>query len=212
MELYILRHGTTNWNKTSHLQGSTDIPLDEEGIKLARDTGEGLKDTHFDVVYSSPLSRAVETAKLVLGDRNLPIIKDARISEINFGDWEGLDCSADSTEIPQGGVDRFFDLTKEAIRPPHGESVNDVIKRTHDFYEEITQKPEYKDARILISMHGGAGRALMHSVWQDDDFWHGCVPPNCSVTIVNIKDGKVTDVKKDCIFYNKGDVKYYYKW
>ena len=67
MKLYIVRHGITEWNALQKVQGSVDIPLAEEGIRLARLTGEALKDVHFDLCFSSPLQRAKQTAELILG-------------------------------------------------------------------------------------------------------------------------------------------------
>ena len=62
MELYIVRHGKTDWNKECRFQGAKDIPLNEEGRAAAEKLHERLKDIHFDAVFSSPLSRAYETA------------------------------------------------------------------------------------------------------------------------------------------------------
>ena len=64
MERYIVRHGETLWNKGKRLQGRTDIELNDYGRELARKTGEALMDTEIDVIYSSPLKRAYETAIL----------------------------------------------------------------------------------------------------------------------------------------------------
>ena len=89
MLIYIVRHGLTEWNKLKKLQGAADVPLAKEGILLAEKTGEALKDVKFDICFTSPLSRARQTAECVLGDRNVPIIPDKRIQEINFGDLEG---------------------------------------------------------------------------------------------------------------------------
>ena len=108
MELYIVRHGQTVWNKERKLQGSTDIMLNEEGIRLAKLTGEGLKNIFFDKIYSSPLKRAYDTACYIRGDRNIPIVKDERIRELCFGDLEGRnmdEMSADKSSHFQ----HFFD-------------------------------------------------------------------------------------------------------
>lgn len=209
MEIYLLRHGTTAWNKELKLQGSTDIDLDEDGIRLAKETGEAIEDVHFDACYSSPLKRAVDTAKYVLRDRDIPIIEDYRLSEVNFGDWEGRDCSKTSTEIPPHATDRFFDLKQEPVSTPHGENVQQVLDRTKSFFDEIVDDPENENKRILLSMHGASGRALMHAVWKDNNFWHGSVPPNCSITIIKLKDKKVVSVKKDCVFYGEEVHDYY---
>ena len=72
--LYIMRHGKTDWNLTHKLQGKTDIPLNEMGIKMAKEAGERYKDIHFDVCYCSPLVRARDTAKYVLEGRDVPVI------------------------------------------------------------------------------------------------------------------------------------------
>ena len=64
--LYIMRHGKTDWNARHLLQGHTDIPLNEEGRKMAEDAREKYRDLHFDLCYCSPLSRAWETAELFL--------------------------------------------------------------------------------------------------------------------------------------------------
>ena len=67
MELYIIRHGETYWNHEHRIQGRSDVPLNENGRALAGKTGEALEQTPFDVIYSSPLIRAYETANLIRG-------------------------------------------------------------------------------------------------------------------------------------------------
>ena len=67
--------------------GKNGYRTERNGIRLAKVTGEKLKDLHFDLAIASPLKRAYETAGLVLGDRNIPILTDERIEEISFGEW-----------------------------------------------------------------------------------------------------------------------------
>ena len=88
--LYIMRHGKTEWNQQHKLQGRTDIPLNDEGRKMAEAAHTEYLDVHFDVCYTSPLIRAKETAEIVLRDRNVPIITDDRLVEMSFGCYEGL--------------------------------------------------------------------------------------------------------------------------
>ena len=85
MRLYIIRHGETLWNTEGRLQGKADIDLNENGVRLAKVTAKGMKDIPFDLAITSPLIRARRTAELVLGDRQVPIIEDARIQEITLG-------------------------------------------------------------------------------------------------------------------------------
>ena len=68
MLIYLVRHGETNMNQARILQGSYDEPLNKEGIELARITGKAIKDIHFDEAFSSPLSRSVDTIKIILKD------------------------------------------------------------------------------------------------------------------------------------------------
>ena len=89
MLLYIVRHGMTPWNHLHKAQGSADIPLAQEGIDLAKKTGEALLDVKFDICFTSPLIRARQTAEQIIRDRQIPVIPDPRIQEINFGVLEG---------------------------------------------------------------------------------------------------------------------------
>ena len=90
MDIYLIRHGETDYNREKRLQGETDIPLNSRGIELAQMTAQGMKGLHFDRVYTSPLVRAVKTAEIIRGDRDIPIIPTDGLKEISFGDYEGL--------------------------------------------------------------------------------------------------------------------------
>ena len=85
MELYIIRHGETDWNKEKRLQGRSDTELNEYGIELAEITADALKDVTFDRIYSSPLKRAYRTAEIIRLDRDIEIQTDDRLLEICFG-------------------------------------------------------------------------------------------------------------------------------
>ena len=79
MELYLIRHGETDYNKERKIQGSCDIPLNEYGRELAKVTAEGLKDIPFDVIFTSPLCRARETAEWIARGRQIPVYEDKRL-------------------------------------------------------------------------------------------------------------------------------------
>nr|WP_296052466.1 histidine phosphatase family protein [uncultured Blautia sp.] len=201
MLIYIVRHGLTEWNKLKKLQGVADVPLAKEGILLAEKTGEALKDVKFDICFTSPLSRARQTAECVLGDRNVPIIPDKRIQEINFGDLEG-GCVRDAEGNyidPQ--VETFFRDPVNFKRPENGEDIFDVIARTKDFWEEKTSDPSLADKTVLVASHGCAVRALLQNIYHDPkNFWHGCVPPNCCVNLVEVKNGKTVLLEEDKVY------------
>lgn len=201
MILYIIRHGETEWNKVKRMQGQTDIPLAEEGIRLAKITGENMRRLPMDFIISSPLTRARQTAELVRGERDIPILLDRRIIEISFGDWEGEQI-LESQKLHPDFREQFYHDPMHCMRPPNGETFPDVCKRTADFYQSLRKTPEYENAKILISTHGAAGRCLLANFYDDkEDIWRGGVPANCSVCILEVKDGKETILEKDKIFY-----------
>ena len=93
--LYIIRHGQTELNNRKVLQGRSDHPLNENGIAQARDAAEKLKGITFDVVWSSPLIRALQTAKIIVPDAKPRI--DERLIEMEYGPYEGMGLN----ELPQ---------------------------------------------------------------------------------------------------------------
>lgn len=203
MEFYIIRHGVTEWNRLKKFQGSTDIPLAEDGIRLAQLTGEALKDISFDLCFSSPLCRARQTAELVLGERmaSVPIIEDARIREIDCGVLEGVRFKDEQGRILSKEMALFFENPKHYPRPENGESFQDVCDRTREFWLEKTGDPNLQGKRILIASHGCAVRALLQNVYEDtSDFWHGCVPPNCAVNVVRFLNGKAYLAEEDRVY------------
>ena len=206
MKIYIIRHGETDWNKVRRLQGRSDIPLNEEGRRLARITGEALSSVDFSCIYTSPLQRAKETAMLVKGDRQIDVIEDERLQEISFGIYEGHCCAKDNYEIPDPDFMNFF-TQPDQYHPPEGaESIEELCARTTDFLQELVHTTQYgaEDA-ILLSTHGAALRGLLSSVEKTDiaHFWQGGVHKNCAVTILDVTDGIITLVVEGKTYYDE---------
>ncbi|MDD7219934.1 MAG: histidine phosphatase family protein [Clostridia bacterium] len=201
MLIYIIRHGVTEWNKLKKVQGAVDIPLAPQGLELARKTGEALKDVPFDICYTSPLLRARQTARCILGDRDVPVIPDSRIQEINFGVLEGTQFKDKDGNILNHQMEVFFEDPAHYERPERGENISDILERTGNFWKEITTDPALLDKTVLVSSHGCAVRALLQNIYHDEkDFWHGCVPPNCSVNLVEVKDGQARLLEEDKVY------------
>ena len=203
MKLYVVRHGETVWNKLHKVQGAADIPLAENGISLAEKTGEALKNVSFDLCITSPLIRARKTAELILEKQSaeVPVRVDARIQELNFGDLEGVVCFTDAHEYLNDQMKDFFEDPWRFERPVHGENIADILKRTKEFWEELIHDLMLQDKTILIASHGCAVRALLQNVYKDpQNFWHGCVPPNCSVNVVEVTDGQAVLLEDDKVY------------
>ena len=204
MEIYIVRHGETIWNAKNMLQGSADIELNENGRALAGETGVNLETKHFDKIYSSPLIRAYETACLIRGHRNIPIIRDERLRELCFGENEGKNFKellADETNP----FHHFFDRP-DLYRPPEGgETLEHICERVAGFMKDVIEPQEKELERIMIVAHGALNKAIMCHIKPHgtDKFWSGGLQKNCNVIIVNRENGKYQIIDETKIFYKE---------
>lgn len=188
MEVYIIRHGKTDWNKECRFQGAQDIPLNEEGRAAAVKLGERLKGIHFDAVFSSPLSRAYETACIVAGGAQ----KNTLLTEISFGEMEGVPFDEwMNTDQPR----KYFFKEPAKYQPPKGgETFTSGIERSEKFIHTVLE-PLYKEnhsARVMVVAHGAILAALMTVIENRglENYWGQGLKGNCEETIYNY-DGKV---------------------
>lgn len=153
MKILITRHGQTDWNVLGKIQGQTDIELNDNGRQQAKETGELIKNENIDIIITSPLKRAKETAKIINENFNVTIIEDNRLMERNFGNSEGLtkDDRRKLKEInPE--VNDVWNYNKN-IDFNGMETMQDFCNRIYKFLDEIINKYRYKN--ILIVTHGG---------------------------------------------------------
>ena len=196
MRIYIVRHGETKANKQGYVQGWTDVPLNENGRILAELTGRGMKSIRFDHCISSPLIRAKETAEILLREsgNSVSVSFDDRIKEMNFGSFEGI--SVRDEQVAQFLKDPVVDF-----KIPGGESIQEVMKRTQEFLKELIARDD--DKTYLVSTHGCALRAMLNFLYENqDDYWHGHIPYNCCVNIIDAKNGTATLIADDKIYYD----------
>lgn len=165
-----MRHGKTDWNLLHKLQGKTDIPLNDMGRQMARQACERYKDVHFDVCYCSPLTRARQTAELVLEGRNIPVIIDERLSEMGFGIYEGTEEVFEKPECPV----RVLFFNPEKYEAEGGaESLADLLKRTNEFLNEVAFPLVNEGKDVLIMGHGAMNSAIIGNVKHKplEEFW-----------------------------------------
>lgn len=203
MKLYIMRHGETDWNKARRLQGKSDIPLNDFGRRLARETAEGLKEIPFDLVITSPLIRAKETALIVKGDRNIPVIEEERLAEMTFGEYEGFCCKGEGFDIPDPEFKNFFEAPQKYCPTGGGEDFETFLARIEHFLKELYRNREYEEKTILVSTHGAVIRAVLASIRKTPlaDFWGNGVHKNCAVTIVEIKNQTPSVIAENVTYY-----------
>jgi probable phosphoglycerate mutase len=157
--LYIMRHGKTEWNIKHKLQGRTDIPLNDEGRRMAENAGKEYADIHFDVCYCSPLIRAKETAEIVLKGRNIPIIFDERLVEMSFGVYEGIE---NSFEVPDCPINVLFKEPEKYVTPvENAESLDALYSRTGEFIKEVVEPQLQQGKDILIVGHGAMNSSIV---------------------------------------------------
>ena len=134
--LYIIRHGQTAKNKQKVLQGRSDLPLNEEGRQQSLDAGAALREQGIkaDRVYSSPLIRAVETAKLACGTDD--VMTDERLIEMDYGPYEGMDLTSPAPEVIEFFMDfagtGFWNTARRSQRAATGQNMS-VTARSMQF-------------------------------------------------------------------------------
>lgn len=161
MKILITRHGQTDWNLQKKVQGQVDIPLNDEGRNEAREIHEKLKSEKIDLIISSPLGRAKETAEIIRGDRDIKITLDERIIERAYGINEGKM----RVEFDFAG---FWDWDANK-NIEEVEKIQDFYSRVYGFLDEIIK--EYKDKTILLVSHAGTSiplRAYLNNVEPKD--------------------------------------------
>lgn len=144
--LVLVRHGETDWNVERRFQGSSDIPLNDNGRSQAQKLAQHLANEKFDAVYSSDLSRAAETAQTITQQT---IVPDVRLREIGFGVFEGFTFA----EIEQKYPEQWDLWRKREAPPPQGEDISFVADRVRRFFDEVMVK--HADQRVLVVSHGG---------------------------------------------------------
>ena len=200
MNVYLIRHGETDWNKDKRLQGQTEVPLNANGIELAKITAMGMKDIKLDYAFSSPLGRAMTTAEVILEGRDINIVKDDRLKEVRFGVYEGV---AADKRPPECML--FFEKPEEYRAPSGGESYEQLISRTRSFIEEVLVPLASKepDCNVLVSGHGAMNKALMLTFMGKElkDIWSGPFQKNCSLSKIVIDNNGFNVLYENKIFY-----------
>ncbi|HTJ26586.1 MAG TPA: histidine phosphatase family protein [Candidatus Limnocylindria bacterium] len=167
MQLICVRHGRTAWNADRRFQGHTDIPLDDEGRAQATALGSLLREERIDAAVSSDLSRARETAQLVLGARAVIPRLDPDWREMRFGDWEGLTWDEIVAANPQ--LDRGAGTSPKRYTPAGGESFDDLCERVARALTRVTAELQ-DETTALIATHAGPLHAVLRVLLGDDEY------------------------------------------
>lgn len=187
MEIVFIRHGQTDVNKANRLQGALiDAELNEKGRAYAKKAAANFDASRFDVVYSSPLKRAVETAKIFTkGKKEIKL--DKRLVEFDFGEWDGKSMDEIAENHPDV-VDPWGKINRNYIKyAPHGESYEQFEDRCRDFLDEMYQK--YPDKRVLVVAHGRLIRMIVAHYLARGDMDQFDTMSNCALAKFEVRQG-----------------------
>jgi len=179
MKLYVMRHGETITNTMHLISGNKEADLTKKGITQAKQAKEFLKNTHFDLVLASPLSRARVTASTVTDE---PIIIDKRLIERDYGTF-------DMQRKDDVDYDGFWNY-KLNMDSNNGESIQKLLKRVENLITDLNIK--YPNKTLLLVTHSGVARAIHYYITgipKDNDLT-ALEIPNCAVRVYEIKEVK----------------------
>jgi probable phosphoglycerate mutase len=154
--ILLVRHGETDWNKERRLQGHLDIPLNAEGIEQAKLVAQALAHEKIDIVYSSDLSRAFETANAIAKIHALPIFVDANLRERHYGDVQGKTYQEIEETLPDNWA--AWQNRDPDFQPKDGESLRQFHHRVITHIQRIVS--QHPKQIILIVAHGGVLDAM----------------------------------------------------
>ncbi len=185
-DLWLIRHGETDWNIERRFQGSSDRRLNATGQAQARTLVARLRAERFDAIYASDLARVKETAALALAEhpQQTSIQEDARLREIDFGIFEGLTFDEIRAQYPE----ELATWEKDRDKSPHGgDTLSAVIARVDAFLQDVLVS--HPDGRVLVFGHGGVlGILLSLILGLDPERWWQLRLINCTISQIQLYD------------------------
>jgi len=153
---YFLRHGEAAWNAEGRLCGSTDVPLSDAGRRQAQLLARRLQPIPVEALYSSPLSRALESARLIGEVIGHGPVVDHRLAELNYGAWEGR--TFEEIKRADPAIYNAWDADPATLAPPEGESGVHLIERVTPFLAEVAQR--HASGNVVVVCHKTVCRLL----------------------------------------------------
>lgn len=161
LKFLVIRHGESVSNVEQRFSGHQDVELTDTGVWQAGQLFRRLRNHPIDAVYCSDLKRAIHTAKIVMGDRNIPLQIEPQFREIHFGEWEGLKWEEINARQEEGDSNHWWYQPDAPL--PGGESLSDLRQRVRIALEKVIkeQLQEDEDRTVAIVCHGGVTRMII---------------------------------------------------
>jgi len=168
-KIMLIRHGDTDWNVEEIFRGRVDIELNETGIKQAELLAKHLSDEKIVAIYSSPLKRALRTAEIITGSRNVDVTPTPELIDFDYGEWQGLSHSMVKERYPKLYNDWMSN--PQVVRMPKGENLDDVKRRTISLVDRLIAEHE---GTIALVSHRVIHKVLICALLGLDNsrFWN----------------------------------------
>ncbi len=147
--LYLIRHGETDWNVEGRYQGQADPPLNAKGLAQARQLAGALQNSGIQLLYTSPLRRAAQTADILARALDIPLFREPRLMEIHQGDWQTRLRAEIEALYPD--LFRRWETQPWQVAPPGGETLEQVQARVYQAVDEISAR--HPNARLGLVTH-----------------------------------------------------------
>ncbi len=187
--IFLARHGESDWNVEKRFQGHSDRPLTERGRVQAHALADLVGSEKIDAVYTSPLSRARETAEIVAARAGLEAVALPELREVDTGSWSGLSRADVEARFPEG----FARWRSGGSGWEDGESYEEMAERVIGALRKIAE--DHPDGRVLVISHGGPIRAI-HAAAEGlaiKDYRRlKPVEPNARLSAVAVENGRLT--------------------
>lgn len=192
VKLFLTRHGQTFWNVEKRMQGQDNSNLTPLGVRQAEALGKRLREERIDVIYTSPLQRAYDTAETIRGDRTMEIKTHDGLMELYLGPWQGRLLSEVTEEFPDE-IDTFWNHPERFDRKDT-ENYHQLLLRASRAISEIAESAEKeKQKNVLVVTHGIVLKTL-RSYFQyqgiDEINNYAQSPQSTSLSIVEKRDGR----------------------
>jgi broad specificity phosphatase PhoE len=186
--IFLARHGESDWNAANRFQGHSDRPLTDLGRRQAEALAEAVANKNVGAIYSSPLIRALETARIVAARTRLPVMEDEDLREVDTGGWSGLSREEVQQRFPEG----FERWISGGAGWEDGESYEDMAERSLRAVGRIAEA--HPRGRVLVVSHGGPIRAIQAAAnGMDIHAYRRLKPvePNARLSAVAVENGRI---------------------
>ncbi len=187
VDIYLLRHGQTAWNKDLIFRGRADVPLDDHGLAQAKCAVKALENTPLVEIHSSPLSRAVQTAHPTADAKNLPLKEAPELLDIDYGQWTGKSQVEIEKLFPE--LNRQWLQCPEQVHFPDGEDLSAVRERAFAYL--LTLARTTGDGTILLVSHRVVLKVLICAALELElsKFWQVKLDTAC-LSVLSFEDNR----------------------